>query len=102
MSPESIPALKYRHESGENIIMGILWFLLIGLCAGWLAGQIIKGNSFGLIGNLIVGVIGALIGGFLFGELGLSQGGLLGSLVAATVGAVILLLLLRFIGNRRG
>jgi uncharacterized membrane protein YeaQ/YmgE (transglycosylase-associated protein family) len=79
--------------------LGILWFLLIGLCAGWLAGQIIKGNSFGLIGNLIVGVGGALIGGSLWG--GLLGPGLLGSLVSATLGAVLLLLLLRFIRNRR-
>ncbi len=80
--------------------MSILWFLLIGLCAGWLAGKVIKGNSFGLLGNLIVGVIGALIGGFLFAQLGMSQSGLLGELLSATVGAIILLLILRFVPNR--
>ncbi len=81
--------------------MNILWFLLIGLCAGWLAGMVVKGNNYGLLGNLIVGVIGALIGGFLFGQLGVSQGGILGELLSATVGAIILLLILRFIPNRR-
>jgi uncharacterized membrane protein YeaQ/YmgE (transglycosylase-associated protein family) len=80
--------------------MNILWFLLIGLCAGWLAGKIIKGNSFGLIGDLIVGVIGALIGGFLFGQLGVATSGLLGELLSATVGALILLWILRFVPNR--
>jgi uncharacterized membrane protein YeaQ/YmgE (transglycosylase-associated protein family) len=80
--------------------MDILWFLLIGLCAGWLAGKVVKGSDFGLLGDLIVGVIGALIGGFLFGRLGISQNGLLGALLAATVGAIILLLILRFIRNR--
>ena len=77
--------------------MNIVWFLLIGLAAGWLAGQFMKGGGFGLVGDLIVGVIGALLGGFLFGLLGLSAGGLLGALITATVGAVVLILLLRVI-----
>ena len=76
--------------------MYIVWFLLIGLAAGWLAGQLMKGG-FGLVGDLIVGVIGALLGGFLFGLLGISAGGLLGALITATVGAVVLILLLRVI-----
>ena len=77
--------------------MEIVWFLLIGLAAGWLAGQFMKGGGFGLVGDLIVGVIGALLGGFLFGLLGISAGGLLGALITATVGAVVLILLLRVI-----
>lgn len=80
--------------------MSFLWFILIGLAAGWLAGQILKGRGFGLIGNLIVGVIGALLGGFLFGLLGLSSSGLLGSLVTATVGAVVLLALLGLVKKK--
>ena len=78
--------------------MSLLWFILIGIAAGWLAGQIMKGGGFGLIGDLIVGVIGALLGGFLFGQLDISAGGgLLGSLIVATIGAIVLLLLLRLI-----
>lgn len=77
--------------------MNFVWFLLIGLLAGWLAGQIMKGGGFGLVGDLIVGVIGALLGGFLFGLLGISTTGLIGSLITATVGAVVLLYLLRLI-----
>jgi len=77
--------------------MYIFWFLLIGLAAGWLAGQIMKGGGFGLIGDLVVGVIGALLGGILFDLLGLHAIGLLGNLVMATVGAIVLLWLLRFI-----
>jgi uncharacterized membrane protein YeaQ/YmgE (transglycosylase-associated protein family) len=77
--------------------MEFLWFLLIGLVAGWLAGQLTKGGGFGVVGDLIVGVIGALLGGWLFGLLGISAGGLLGALITATVGAVILVLLLRLI-----
>jgi uncharacterized membrane protein YeaQ/YmgE (transglycosylase-associated protein family) len=74
---------------------GWIWFLLIGLAAGWLAGQIMKGGGFGLLGDLIVGVIGAFLGGFLFRLLGLTASGLIGELVTATVGAIVLLLLLR-------
>jgi uncharacterized membrane protein YeaQ/YmgE (transglycosylase-associated protein family) len=77
--------------------MEFLWFLLIGLVAGWLAGQLTKGGGFGVVGDLIVGVIGALLGGWLFGLLGISAGGLLGALITATVGAVVLVLLLRLI-----
>jgi uncharacterized membrane protein YeaQ/YmgE (transglycosylase-associated protein family) len=81
--------------------MDILWFLLIGLAAGWLAGMIVKGGGFGLVGDLIVGVVGALLGGFLFGLLGFTSAGLLGSLITATVGAVILLAILRLIKRAR-
>ncbi len=81
--------------------MQLIWFVLIGIAAGWLAGQIMKGSSFGLLGDLIVGVIGALLGGFVFGLLGIHAYGLLGSLVTATVGAVILIVLLRFIQRGR-
>jgi uncharacterized membrane protein YeaQ/YmgE (transglycosylase-associated protein family) len=75
----------------------ILWFLLIGLVAGWLAGMIMKGSGFGLIGDLVIGVIGALLGGFLFGLLGITAYGLLGSLILATIGAIVLLVLIRAI-----
>ncbi len=72
-----------------------VWFILIGLAAGWLAGQFIK-SGFGVVGNLVVGVIGALVGDFLSRLLGLSAAdGVLGSLIVATIGAVVFLLALR-------
>lgn len=75
--------------------MELIYFLLIGLAAGWLGGQIMRGGGLGLVGNLIVGVVGAFIGGFVFGLLGISVGGgLLGPLITATAGAVILLFLI--------
>jgi uncharacterized membrane protein YeaQ/YmgE (transglycosylase-associated protein family) len=77
--------------------MEFVWFILIGIAAGWLAGKIMKGSSFGLLGNLIVGVLGALLGGFLFGLLGIWTTGLVGSLITATVGAIVLLVLLRYV-----
>lgn len=82
--------------------MSIIGFLLIGLAAGWLAGKLVKGRGFGLIGDLVVGVLGALIGGFVFGHLGVRSGGIIGSLAAATVGALILLFLLKLIAGGPG
>lgn len=80
--------------------MELLWIVLIGIVAGWLAGQIMKGRGFGWLGNLIVGVIGSLLGGFLFALLGLAAYGLVGRLIMATFGAVVLLMLLSFIRSR--
>ena len=78
----------------------MIWFILIGLAAGFLAGKVVKGHGFGLLGNLVVGVIGALLGGFLLGLLGLFAAGLIGSLVSAFIGAVVLLWLVGFIRNK--
>ena len=75
----------------------LIWFLLIGLIAGWLAGQVMRGGGFGLIGDMIVGVIGAFLGGWLFGLMGIAAGGLIGSPITAFVGAVLLIFLLRVI-----
>ena len=78
--------------------MSLLWFLIVGLVAGWLAGMLVKGGGFGLIGDLVVGVIGAVLGGWLFSTLGASTGGgLVGSIIVATIGAVVLLLIVRLI-----
>jgi uncharacterized membrane protein YeaQ/YmgE (transglycosylase-associated protein family) len=78
--------------------MNFLWFIIIGLAAGWLAGQIMKGRGFGLVGNLVVGVVGALLGGWLFSALGIYAGGsLIGALITAVVGAVVLLFLVGLI-----
>ena len=73
--------------------MNIVIFLAIGAVAGWLAGTLMKGGGFGLIGNIIVGILGAVVGGFVFSLLGISAGGLIGSIVMSTVGAAILLAL---------
>lgn len=78
-------------------LTSLIWFLLIGLIAGWLAGQLMRGGGYGIVGDMIVGVIGALIGGWLFGVLGIGIGGLIGSIITAFVGAVILIALLRLI-----
>jgi uncharacterized membrane protein YeaQ/YmgE (transglycosylase-associated protein family) len=70
--------------------MHIVWFLLVGLIAGWLAGKLTKGSGFGVLGDIVIGVIGAFIGGFLFRLVGFSAGGTIGSIIVATIGAVVL------------
>ncbi len=74
--------------------MHIIAFLIIGLLAGWLAGKIMKGRGFGLLGNIVVGWIGAFIGGFLFDLVGVTAYGFIGSVITATVGAIVLLWLI--------
>jgi uncharacterized membrane protein YeaQ/YmgE (transglycosylase-associated protein family) len=81
----------------ERNMENLLWFLIIGVVAGWLAGTLMKGGGFGLVGDLIVGIVGAVIGGVVFGALGIGGGGLLGAILMATVGAVILILCLRLL-----
>jgi len=78
-------------------IQTLLIILAIGAVAGWLAGIIMQGSGFGLLGDIIIGVIGAVIGGFLFGLLGFAAVGLIGRIISATVGAVVLVLVLRLL-----
>ena len=76
--------------------MELLVFLIVGAVAGWLAGQIVKGGGYGLIGDIIVGIVGAYIAGFLFPRLGISLGaGIVGEIISAAIGAIILLVVIR-------
>ena len=77
---------------------GIIMWLIIGAIAGWLAGILVKGGGYGLIGDVVVGIVGAFIGGWLAGVLGLNiGGGLIASIITATVGAILLIVILRMI-----
>lgn len=83
---------------GSMSVENLLIFLLIGAIAGWLAGQVVRGYGFGLLGNIVVGVIGAFLGGYLFPRFGLNITPLIvGSIISAFLGALILLLLIRII-----
>ncbi len=74
--------------------MDIIYFLLIGALAGWLAGQVMKGGGFGLLGNMVVGIVGGIVGGYVFGLLGIGEdGSLIGSLATSFVGAAVLLVI---------
>jgi len=78
-------------------VQGLIIFLAIGAVAGWLAGTLMKGGGFGLLGNIVVGIIGAVVGGVVFGLLGISAGGLIGSIITATAGAALLLFIVGLI-----
>ncbi|MGZ5850235.1 MAG: GlsB/YeaQ/YmgE family stress response membrane protein [Methyloceanibacter sp.] len=83
--------------SGESILV----ILLVGLIAGWLAGQVVQGTGFGLIGDICIGIVGAFIASWLFPQLGIHLGvGLVAEIVAATIGAIVLLVIVRLV--RRG
>ncbi|MET3793563.1 GlsB/YeaQ/YmgE family stress response membrane protein [Aquamicrobium terrae] len=79
-------------------VEGLIIFLIVGAIAGWLAGLIVKGYGFGLLGNIVVGIVGALIAGWLLPRIGLYIGGdIIGAIINAVIGAVILLLLIRLV-----
>lgn len=82
-------------------MFSFLWFLLIGLAAGWLASQLTRGDGFGIVGNLVVGVIGAILGGLVIKLLGFTAWGVLSELITATGGAVLFLYLLRMFRQSR-
>ena len=78
----------------------LLVIVLVGVVAGWLAGQIMRGGGFGLIGDFVVGIVGAFIGDWLLPRLGIHLGvGILALIINATIGAIVLLLILRLIAG---
>jgi uncharacterized membrane protein YeaQ/YmgE (transglycosylase-associated protein family) len=78
--------------------MGILAWIVVGLIAGWLAGQVMKGGGYGVLVDIILGILGGILGGWIFGLLGIWQGrGMIGSIVVAFIGAVILVAITRLL-----
>lgn len=75
--------------------MYLIWFLLVGLVAGWLAGKLTRGSGYGVVGDIVIGVLGAFVGGFLFRFVGVSAYGTIGSIIVATIGAVLLVVIVR-------
>jgi uncharacterized membrane protein YeaQ/YmgE (transglycosylase-associated protein family) len=75
----------------------LIWEILIGILAGWIASQLVKGRGLGLLMDLLLGIVGSVLGGFVFGLLEIAAYGLLGRLVMSVIGAVLLLLLVRAI-----
>ena len=87
------------HISNESLLV----ILFVGLVAGWLAGEIMRGYGFGLIGDMLIGIIGAFIGDWLLPRLGIHLGvGIIAAIINATVGAVVLLLLIRLVRGSGG
>jgi uncharacterized membrane protein YeaQ/YmgE (transglycosylase-associated protein family) len=89
------------HMSGQSLLV----IVLVGIVAGWLAGQIVRGTGFGIIGDLIIGIIGAFIGDWLLPQLGIHLGvGIVAAIINATIGAVVLLFIVTLVrgGSRFG
>ncbi len=87
--------------AGINYGTGLIAWLIIGAIAGALAGTVMKGGGYGLVGDIIVGIVGALLGGFLLSLLGLGANGLIGTLITAFIGACILIAILRAVSGGR-
>jgi len=73
------------------MLMGWIWWIIVGLIAGWAAGKIMKGSGYGPVMDIILGIVGGFVGGILLGLLGIHAAGLIGSIVVAIVGAVFLI-----------
>lgn len=90
----------------EGVFVGfqrphLFGWLLIGLLAGWLSGEMIRGKGFGCLGNVLLGLIGAVVGGWMFDRLGIQFYGFIGSLAAATIGAVVVVALARAVAGSK-
>jgi uncharacterized membrane protein YeaQ/YmgE (transglycosylase-associated protein family) len=76
---------------------GLIWWIVVGLIAGWLAGKVMKGGGYGVLIDIVLGIAGGILGGWVFGLLGIQAGGIIGSIVVAFIGAVILVWITRLI-----
>jgi uncharacterized membrane protein YeaQ/YmgE (transglycosylase-associated protein family) len=81
--------------------MGIIWWVLVGLVAGWATGKIMKGSGYGFIFDVILGIVGAVVGGFIAGHIGLGAGGLIYTILVAIAGAIVVVFLFRLITGKR-
>jgi len=81
--------------------MSILWWIVVGVIAGWITGKIMRGEGYGFWADMLLGIAGALLGGFIAGHLGFGGGGLIFTLVIAVIGAIIIVFLFRLITGRR-
>jgi uncharacterized membrane protein YeaQ/YmgE (transglycosylase-associated protein family) len=89
------------HFFGIAVRTSLLGWIIIGLVAGWIAGEVSRGSGFGCLGNVAIGLVGSILGGWIFSKLGIFGGGFVYSLAAATVGAVALVLVARlFTGGK--
>jgi uncharacterized membrane protein YeaQ/YmgE (transglycosylase-associated protein family) len=81
----------------DHVVHGIIWWIIVGLIAGWAAGKIMKGRGYGVIADIVLGILGGIIGGWVVGQFGFVGGGLIGSILVAILGAVILIWLTRLL-----
>jgi uncharacterized membrane protein YeaQ/YmgE (transglycosylase-associated protein family) len=79
------------------MIHGLIWWIVVGLIAGWAAGRIMKGGGYGVVMDIVLGIIGAVVGGWLMGMFGISAGGFVGTIIVAIIGAVVLIWITRLL-----
>jgi len=79
------------------MITSLIWWVVVGLIAGWAAGKIMKGGGYGAVMDIVLGIVGAVVGGWLMGVFGIHAGGLIGTIIVAIIGAVILIWITRLI-----
>jgi uncharacterized membrane protein YeaQ/YmgE (transglycosylase-associated protein family) len=77
------------------MLTGLIWWIIVGLIAGWAAGKIMKGSGYGTLMDIVLGIVGGVVGGLLLGILGIHADGLVGSIIVAIIGAVFLIWLSR-------
>ncbi len=86
-------------------LSAVVWWLVVGLIAGFLASLVMRGGGYGIVGDIVIGIVGAIIGGFLASLIGIGAGGLIGTIIIAFIGACILIAILRVVSGgfrRRG
>ena len=87
----STPGISFHCRIKEGTMFGLIWWIIVGLIAGWLTGKIMSGGGYGPLMDIIIGIIGALAGGFIMSRLGFAgSGGLIYTIIVAVIGAVIL------------
>jgi uncharacterized membrane protein YeaQ/YmgE (transglycosylase-associated protein family) len=87
-----------RYFDFQEVFMAhVIWWIVIGLIAGWAAGRIMKGGGYGMLADILLGIVGGLVGGWVVGLLGFGAGGFIWSVVVATLGAIILIWVTRLI-----
>jgi uncharacterized membrane protein YeaQ/YmgE (transglycosylase-associated protein family) len=79
------------------MITSLIWWVVVGLIAGWAAGKIMRGGGYGAVMDIILGIVGAVVGGWLLGAIGIHAGGLIGTIVVAIIGAIFLIWLTRLL-----
>jgi uncharacterized membrane protein YeaQ/YmgE (transglycosylase-associated protein family) len=91
------PAKDCSNLQEDRMLTNLIWWIVVGLIAGWAAGKIMKGGGYGVAMDIVLGIVGAVVGGWLLGALGIYAGGLIGTIVVAIIGAIFLIWLSRLL-----
>jgi len=90
------PTFHYGFEE-DHMAHGIIWWIVVGLIAGWAAGRVMKGGGYGVMADIVLGIVGGVVGGWVIGLLGIGSGGFIWSILVAILGAVILIWITRLL-----